>query len=114
MYQRHRRYTGYLIKETGMIVMMISTPVLALAWFIVSVCIPSMVLAQQFSSSEEQVPLIELYTSEGCSSCPPTDRWMSNLKLHDSFWSGFVPMALHVDNWDYIGWKDPFASREYS
>lgn len=70
--------------------------------------------AQEFSSGEQQVPLIELYTSEGCSSCPPADRWMSKLKSHKSLWSGFVPVALHVDYWDYIGWKDPFASREYS
>ena len=72
------------------------------------------VSAQEFVSSEEQVPLIELYTSEGCSSCPPADKWMSTLKEHESLWSGFVPVALHVDYWDYIGWEDPFASREYS
>lgn len=72
------------------------------------------VSAQQFSSGEKQVPLIELYTSEGCSSCPPADRWMSKLTAHEDLWSGFVPLALHVDYWDYIGWKDPFASREYS
>ncbi len=70
--------------------------------------------AQQFASGEKQVPLIELYTSEGCSSCPPADRWMSELTDHEDLWSGFVPIALHVDYWDYIGWKDPFASREYS
>lgn len=70
--------------------------------------------AQQFASGEKQVPLIELYTSEGCSSCPPADRWMSKLTEHEDLWSGFVPIALHVDYWDYIGWKDPFASQEYS
>ena len=70
--------------------------------------------AQQFMSGEKQVPLIELYTSEGCSSCPPADRWMSKLTAHEDLWSGFVPIALHVDYWDYIGWKDPYASREYS
>lgn len=70
--------------------------------------------AQRFESGEAQVPLIELYTSEGCSSCPPADRWLSNLTKNKDLWSGFVPMAFHVDYWDYIGWKDRFASREYS
>jgi len=79
-----------------------------------ALCFSNIINAQEFSSSEEQVPLIELYTSEGCSSCPPADKWMSTLKAHESLWSGFVPVALHVDYWDYIGWKDPFASREYS
>ncbi len=71
-------------------------------------------LAQTFQSGEQQVPLIELYTSEGCSSCPPADRWLSGLTDNDDLWSGFVPMAFHVDYWDYIGWKDPYASKEYS
>ena len=72
------------------------------------------VAEQKFSSGEQQVPLIELYTSEGCSSCPPADRWMSTLVNDEALWSGFVPIALHVDYWDYIGWKDPYASPEYS
>jgi len=70
--------------------------------------------AQQFSSGENPVALLELYTSEGCSSCPPADRWMSSLKDHDDLWTGFVPLAFHVDYWNYIGWTDRFASPEYS
>ena len=54
-------------------------------------------------------PLIELYTSEGCSSCPPADRWLS-----DYFQPGAVqdaiPLAFHVDYWDRLGWSDRFAS----
>ena len=68
----------------------------------------------RFSSGERRVALIELYTSEGCSSCPPADRWLSNLKSDPGLWTDFVPIALHVDYWDYIGWHDRFSRRDYS
>jgi len=70
--------------------------------------------AQRFESGEQQVQLLELYTSEGCSSCPPADRWLSSLKNEDALWKEIIPVAFHVDYWDYIGWRDRFASREYS
>lgn len=50
-------------------------------------------------------PVIELYTSEGCSSCPPADKWASSLKG-----KGVVVQAFHVGYWDYIGWVDRFAA----
>lgn len=57
------------------------------------------------SSGPVQTPLVELYTSEGCSSCPPADRWLSRLTgTKDA-----VALAFHVDYWDDIGWKDRFA-----
>jgi hypothetical protein len=67
-----------------------------------------------FESPEQQVGLLELYTSEGCSSCPPADRWLTALKDDPRLWQGFIPIALHVDYWDYIGWKDRFASPAHS
>lgn len=68
----------------------------------------------QLSSGEQQVALLELYTSEGCSSCPPADRWLSTLRSDEGLWHKFVPVALHVDYWNYIGWDDRFARREFS
>jgi hypothetical protein len=69
--------------------------------------------ALQFSSGERQVTLVELYTSEGCNSCPPADRWLSELKTDAALWQRFVPIAWHVDYWDYIGWPDRFAQAEF-
>ena len=54
--------------------------------------------------------VIELYTSEGCSSCPPADRWLSTFTAVGGT-GRVVPFAFHVDYWDYIGWKDAFASK---
>ena len=50
-------------------------------------------------------PVVELYTSEGCSSCPPADQWVSALKGQD-----LVVQAFHVGYWDHIGWVDRFAT----
>jgi hypothetical protein len=63
----------------------------------------------QAESGAHTAALVELYTSEGCNSCPPADRWLSTLKA-----GNVVPLSLHVDYWDYIGWKDPYAKREFS
>ena len=68
----------------------------------------------RFASGAERVALIELYTSEGCSSCPPADRWLSRLQADPRLWREFVPVAFHVDYWDYIGWEDRFARPEFS
>ena len=60
-------------------------------------------------SPANRTPVIELYTSEGCSSCPPADRWLSGLK--DAAAQGrVVAQAFHVGYWDYIGWVDRFAN----
>ena len=61
--------------------------------------------------SSSTVPVVvELYTSEGCSSCPPADRWLSALKGRD----GVVALAFHVDYWDSLGWKDRFAQPQFT
>ena len=67
----------------------------------------------EFESGEKAVELIELYTSEGCSSCPPAENWITDLKSHSKLFKEFVPVAFHVDYWDYLGWKDDFARSAY-
>ena len=70
-------------------------------------------IANTYSSTAAPTHLIELYTSEGCSSCPPADQWLANLKSHPQLFKAFVPLGFHVDYWDYIGWKDRFAKPEF-
>jgi hypothetical protein len=63
------------------------------------------------AESSAQVPVVvELYTSEGCSSCPPADRWLSSLKDKP----GVLAAAFHVDYWDRLGWKDRFGSARHT
>src|SRR5512132_1257439 len=73
-------------------------------------------LAAQCSarSAPHTTALVELYTSEGCDSCPPADRWLSSLGSRGHAPDRVVPIALHVDYWDYIGWKDPYDKARYS
>lgn len=65
-------------------------------------------------SPAHAVALIELYTSEGCSSCPPADRWVSAIDRNEYGVDRVIPLALHVDYWDQLGWKDRFASARYT
>jgi len=65
-------------------------------------------------SSPRTAALVELYTSEGCSSCPPADHWLSSLRQAGQTRGEVVPLALHVGYWDYIGWKDPYARPEFA
>jgi len=63
----------------------------------------------QTVSGEQLIPVIELYTSEGCSSCPPADQWLSTLKGR-----AVVAQAFHVGYWDGLGWKDRFATAAHT
>lgn len=62
------------------------------------------------TSGPQQMLLVELYTSEGCNSCPPADRWLSTLKARPDV----LAAAFHVDYWDRLGWKDRFGSARHT
>jgi hypothetical protein len=65
-------------------------------------------------SGPQQVALLELYTSEGCSSCPPAEAWLSRLKDDSNLWKSFVPVAYHVDYWNRLGWTDRYSSPQWT
>ena len=71
-------------------------------------------LAKEFSSGDKKVNLIELYTSESCSSCPPAEKWLGNLKSSDKLFKNFIPLEFHVAYWNYLHWKDPFSKEAFS
>ena len=60
-------------------------------------------------SPSEQTYLLELFTSQGCSSCPPADAWLSRFRQDPELFNSVVPVAYHVTYWDYLGWKDTFG-----
>lgn len=66
------------------------------------------------SSNNTQTAVVELYTSEGCSSCPSADRWLSSLIEAPKDELDVLALAFHVDYWDYLGWKDRFSSADYT
>lgn len=73
----------------------------------------SAALAQSCSkqSPAHSIALLELYTSEGCSSCPPADKYVSSLRGSGISADQAVLLSMHVDYWDDIGWKDPFSKK---
>lgn len=81
--------------------------VLSLALAAVAVSLPA---AQEPASPV----VLELFTSQGCSSCPPADRLLSTLGSSGELADRVVPLAFHVDYWNYIGWTDPFSSAEWT
>jgi hypothetical protein len=87
--------------------------------FVVGICVaslagPAAALDCAVKSGPGTAALVELYTSEGCSSCPPADRWLRGIRGAGLGADRVVPLSLHVDYWDYIGWKDLFAQGAFT
>jgi hypothetical protein len=70
--------------------------------------------AEGAPSAWKRVVLVELYTSQGCSSCPPADTFVRQLPALGFGRDKVVPLTFHVDYWDRLGWKDPFANPEFT
>jgi hypothetical protein len=91
---------------------------LSLKTFLVALCVsastPALALECTVSSGPERVALLELYTSEGCSSCPPADKWVSELGSNKSLQGRVLPLAFHVDYWNQLGWTDPFSQPAFT
>jgi hypothetical protein len=67
--------------------------------------------SQTSAASEDTPVVLELFTSEGCSSCPPADELLSRM---GALTTGVIPLAYHVDYWDSLGWSDPFSSSQWT
>ena len=66
------------------------------------------------ASGAEAVQLVELYTSQGCSSCPPAERFLTELSRSPDLWTRYVPVSFHVTYWDRLGWADLYGRPEFT
>lgn len=81
-------------------------------WFVAS---PTVLAAGcRLDSPEHRATVLELYTSEGCSSCPPADEWFSRLRGQGVGPESAVLLAFHVDYWNQLGWQDPYSKSAFS
>jgi len=76
----------------------------------VAVCAAWLALAGQTQAQTNDGVVVELFTSQGCSSCPPADALLGKLSADPRL----IALSLHVDYWDYLGWKDKFASPKFT
>ncbi|MEP7184138.1 MAG: DUF1223 domain-containing protein [Betaproteobacteria bacterium] len=86
---------------------------LAVALLAFAVAMPAGAMTCSATSGPRTATVVELYTSEGCDSCPPADRWLSSTFAPGGVATA-IPLAFHVDYWDRLGWKDRFASSAWT
>jgi hypothetical protein len=100
------------MKLHGMIITLLRA-VMIFFVMVVPACLPS--TGQEAQPAVRKAVVIELFTSEGCSSCRPADELLSHLR-QEKFADGLevIPLALHVDYWNFQGWTDRFSSADYS
>lgn len=70
--------------------------------------------ATEIVSQDRKTTLVELYSSEGCSSCPPAEKQLSLLKNDRNLFKTFVPVNFHVDYWNNLGWVDPYSNKQFT
>jgi hypothetical protein len=92
----------------------ICLPMLALTASLTALILPLHAQDLVFKGNSAKASLIELYSSEGCSSCPPAETWLNDLKTAPGLWKDLFPVAFHVDYWDGLGWPDRFASAAFT
>jgi hypothetical protein len=89
-------------------------PLFSIYAILYSTALPLLAEGLVFKGTDSAASLIELYSSEGCSSCPPAEAWTNNLKGASGLWKKIFPIAFHVDYWDGLGWPDRLARHEYT
>lgn len=77
-----------------------------------SFTLQKLIQKQEAKSENKGFVVLELFTSQGCSSCPPADKVLGKYALENN--PNIIPLAFHVDYWNYIGWKDPFSKAAFS
>ena len=88
-----------------------------LVYFLATTAVASAPMAStpwRLESGPGRVHVLELFTSEGCSSCPPADAYLRTLRERADLWKAFVPLAYHVDYWNYLGWNDRFSQAAHA
>ena len=81
---------------------------------LLSFLIPFEAFAKTFKSGASQIKMLELFSSEGCNSCPPAEKQLYALRSDPKLWKEFVALNFHVDYWNRLGWVDRFSRDQFT